>query len=116
MDKVSVNAPEIGSRWARSEPHDPAKGVYNGYTVLAVTNTAHESDNHLPQVIYAGDNGNMWSHPLNTWPGSLVPEGTRDELTLVRVKSAEEDLAEIHAKEDQEHDAEMDRLYGVGTK
>lgn len=64
----------LGSRWKRSTPHHPAKGPYNGYTVVGTTNTAHLSDEHPPQVIYQGDNTFMWSLPLSEWPGNLIQE------------------------------------------
>lgn len=63
----------IGSRWTRGS-YDATMGPYNGYTVRCITNTAHTSANHPPQVVYEGDNGHMWSLQLDKWPGSLVPE------------------------------------------
>jgi hypothetical protein len=68
-----MSTPAIFSYWRRSEPHDPAKGVFNGYMVLFITNMAHEHHNHPPQVIYRGDNGHVWSLALDQWPGNLVP-------------------------------------------
>ena len=68
-----MNTPEVGSRWVRQN-YDPNKGRYNGYTVLFVTNLAHISENHPPQVVYRGDNGHFWSLPFSQWPGSLVTE------------------------------------------
>jgi hypothetical protein len=67
-------APEITSRWQRTAKYDPKLGPYNGYTVVAITNTGHAHENHEPQVIYRGDNGLLWSRPLVLWPGSLKPE------------------------------------------
>lgn len=66
--------PDAGSRWMRAAPHDSARGPYNGYTVSFVTNTAHASPRHPPQVVYVGDNGYVWSLPLSEWPGNLIPE------------------------------------------
>lgn len=63
----------VGSRWGRKNYND-SRGPYNGYTVLAITNTAHRHERHPEQVVYIGDNGNLWSCPLNVWPGNLVPE------------------------------------------
>lgn len=68
-----MRLPTAGSRFCRPG-FDPAKGTYNGYTVLFTTNTEHLSDKHPPQVVYRGDNGKLWSLPLSDWPGSLVPE------------------------------------------
>ena len=65
--------PEPGSRWCRPG-YDPQKGPYNGYTVVAVSNTAHRTPKHPPDVVYVGDNGHYWTRPLRDWPGSLVPE------------------------------------------
>jgi len=69
---------EIGSRWVRR-----VRGEYikesNGYTVIAITNTAHKNEFHQPDVIYQGDNGNLWSLPWRRWPGNLVLE--RDKKT-----------------------------------
>ena len=67
------NEPKVGSRWCRPG-YDPSKGPYNGYTVLFVTNLSHRSEKHPPQVVYEGDNGRVWSLPLDKWPGRLVPE------------------------------------------
>lgn len=40
--RAQLTAPlKIGSRWRRSSEYDAAKGPYNGYTVLFITNTAH---------------------------------------------------------------------------
>jgi hypothetical protein len=66
--------PADGSRWVRSTTYDHSKGPYNGYTVLFVTNTANTHPDHKPDVVYRGDNGHVWSLPLDKWPGSLVPE------------------------------------------
>lgn len=67
--------PEIGSRWVRGDnKFDPEHGEYNGYTVMAITNTEHVHPSHPPQVVYKGDNGRIWSLPLERWPGNLVPE------------------------------------------
>lgn len=63
-----------GSRWMRNTPFDPSMGDYNGYTILGITNTANIHPRHPPQVVYRGDNGHLWSLPLNEWPGNLVPE------------------------------------------
>jgi len=73
MKAKTGEAPQLGSRWTRPG-YDPALGVYNGYTVLFITNTAHKHPNHPPQVIYQGDNGKVWSLPLVEWPGKLIPE------------------------------------------
>lgn len=66
--------PRVGSRWRRTSEYDAAKGPYNGYTVLFITNTAHSHPSHPPQVVYEGDNGHKWSVDLDRWPGSLTPE------------------------------------------
>lgn len=66
------NSPLIGSRWVREDMGRHV--VYNGYTILATTNTKHKHPNHPEQVVYKGDNGHLWSLPLNDWPGSLIPE------------------------------------------
>ena len=58
------------TRWCRKD-YDPNKGNYNGYTVVTITNTANR---HPEQVVYKGDNGNIWSIPLADWPGNLIPE------------------------------------------
>jgi len=59
----------MNTRWKRQ---DCKSG--HGYTVVGITNLAHQSDKHPPQVVYQGDNGNLWSMPLANWPGSLVPQ------------------------------------------
>jgi hypothetical protein len=69
-----MSIPAIFSYWRRSEPHDPDKGVFNGYMVLFITNLTHEHHSHPPQVVYRGDNGHVWSLPLDKWPGNLVPD------------------------------------------
>lgn len=63
----------VGTRWGRKN-YNEAKGPYNGYKVLAVTNTEHRHERHPEQVVYIGDNGKLWSCPLSEWPGNLVPE------------------------------------------
>jgi hypothetical protein len=63
----------LGTRWTRPD-YDPTKGVYNGYTVRFVTNLGYRSIKHPSQVVYQGDNGLMWSLPLEKWPGNLVLE------------------------------------------
>lgn len=69
--------PAIGSRWKRSEPHDPSKGPVNEYTVIHVTNTSNFNPHHPAQVVYKGDNGRIWSRPLASWPGrKLIPSNT----------------------------------------
>ena len=84
-----LRAPEAGSRWVRPD-YDPALGEYNGYTVLGTTNTAHRSDKHPAQVVYRGDNGNLWSLPLASWPGSLTRERSQPEKTTGIIRN--EDL------------------------
>lgn len=37
------------------------------YTVLCITNTAHDTAAHPPDVVYMGRNGNLWSRPLSGW-------------------------------------------------
>ena len=56
------------------EEYSPEDGQYNAYTVLAVTNLAHEHARHPPQIVYQGDNDHYWSRPLADWPGSLIEE------------------------------------------
>ncbi len=63
----------IGSRWKRPD-HKPELEKYNGYTVIAITNTKNKHPDHPSQVIYEGDNGYVWSLPLSQWPGNLIPE------------------------------------------
>ena len=65
--------PKIGSRWFRGN-YKPELGNYVGYTILFITNTAHKSDSHPPQVVYRGDNGHIWSLPLSKFPGNLIKE------------------------------------------
>lgn len=77
--KRPVTEPIMGSRWMRKEPYDPTKGPFNTYVVVCITNQAHPSPNHPPQVLYVGDNGNSWSLPLDQWPGNLVPYDIRVE-------------------------------------
>lgn len=71
---------KAGSRWRRSA--QPEYGF--GYTVLYITNTKHASPKHPEQVVYLGDNGYIWSKPLNEWPGSLV-ESSMDHCYGVAV-------------------------------
>jgi len=35
--------------------------------VLFITNTAHDTAAHPPDVVYMGRNGNLWSRPLSGW-------------------------------------------------
>lgn len=71
----NTTIPKIGSRWVRADNiFDPEKGQYNGYIVLAATNTSHKHPNHSPQVIYRGDNKKLWSLPVSKWPGNLKGE------------------------------------------
>ncbi len=44
------------------------------YTVICVTNTAVSRGNHEPQVVYQGDNGNIWSRPLSDWYVNFEPK------------------------------------------
>jgi|AntDeeMinimDraft_4_1070355.scaffolds.fasta_scaffold44224_2 hypothetical protein len=73
-DQVTLMTPELQSRWCRKDGANPSGDQHHGYTVVAVTNTAHPHERHPPQVIYQGDNGHYWSLPLTEWPGNLVPE------------------------------------------
>lgn len=63
--------PAVGSVWCN------AKQVENMmcYTVLSITNTAHRHKDHPPQVVYQGDNEQVWSAPLKGWPHKLVALG-----------------------------------------
>ena len=63
--------PDLGSRWVRNQQHDPSKGPLNHYTVLFITNQDNLSCKHPMQVVYRGDNGKLWSLPLEQWPGNL---------------------------------------------
>ena len=55
-----------------SEPlTQPSKGPLIVYTVLMLTNMAHKHPSHPPQVVYIGSNGEVWSLPLDRWPGNL---------------------------------------------
>jgi hypothetical protein len=84
------DAPLVGTRWMRPG-YDPVQGPYNGYTVTGITNTAHTSPRHPPQVIYVGDNGNLWSLPLDQWPGKLIPEEPRQHDPYAELKAAAAD-------------------------
>jgi len=68
-----LEGPKAKTRWCRPD-YDPKVGKYNGYTVLYITNLAHKTDKHPPQVVYQGDNGHYWSLPLTQWPGALIAE------------------------------------------
>ena len=65
---------ELRSRWSRKIKHRNSLNDEVSYTVVGVTNTANKHVNHPPQVVYVGDNGNLWSLSLSEWPGSLEPE------------------------------------------
>lgn len=67
--RFEVTPPDVDSRWHRIIAGQ--SGMRLGYTILFITNTAHDSKEHPPQVVYQGDNGNLWSLPLDKWPGSL---------------------------------------------
>lgn len=43
----------------------------NIYKVLYITNTANHNEKYLPQVVYQGRNGNVWSRPLVDWDGKF---------------------------------------------
>lgn len=53
-----------GDRWQHKNG-----GVY---TVLYVTNTAVVREGHAPDVVYRGENGNVWSRPLSDWARSFA--------------------------------------------
>lgn len=44
----------------------------NTYRVLFVTNLGKRSEEHPPQVVYAGAFGNVWSRPLSDWHRSMT--------------------------------------------
>lgn len=44
----------------------------NIYVVLHVTNTASSNPNYVPQVVYQGRNGNVWSRPLSEWNEKFI--------------------------------------------
>lgn len=73
-DHDGAGNPEIGTRWKRKTTWYPELGVYNGYTVVGITNLGHRHEDHPPQVVYIGDNGLLWSLELDKWPGSLTEE------------------------------------------
>ena len=85
MTPVETVLPAIGSRWTRAN-YDPEKGAYNAYEILFITNTAHVSDKHPPQIVYRGDNGHYWSRPFEKWPGALIPEGCAMPLEKHRAR------------------------------
>jgi hypothetical protein len=84
----------VGTRWCRGG-FDASKGVYNGYEVIFVTNTAHEHANHPAQVVYNGDNGKIWSLPLNKWPGRLMPE-PKETIKMKKYTTKPIDYAGCH--------------------
>ena len=66
IDGVPLMIPDVpveGSRWSNG---------FHVYTVLFTTNLAHMHRRHPPQVVYKGDNGNVWSMDLKIWPGKLT--------------------------------------------
>lgn len=72
QEKLKLTVPPLAqSRWVRSD-HDIFRGEFNAYTVLFITNAGHPHPRHQAQVVYQGDNGNLWSLPVSEWPGNLV--------------------------------------------
>lgn len=80
-------APKISTRWVvKDNNYSPDFGVYNAYTVIAVTNTERLNINNEPQVVYKGDNGTVWSLPVGEWPGNLREE-TNEEIERYNKKT-----------------------------
>lgn len=44
----------------------------NVYTVLFLTNTSDQHEDHPIDVVYMGQNGNIWSRPLSDWNRSFT--------------------------------------------
>lgn len=44
----------------------------NIYTVLFLTNTSSENDKYPIDVVYIGQNGNIWSRSLSDWNKSFT--------------------------------------------
>lgn len=83
FDLPARKALDENMRWRRKDAVDAKDNAYQGYTVLFVTNTAHLHERHPPQVVYRGDNGHMWSLPLDKWPGNLIPEDNDSPVPAV---------------------------------
>lgn len=77
MDTPYRGQPAIGPHHApplpTPEPGDTWQHA-NGtrYTVVGVTNTAHRSTHHTPEVVYIGGNGALWSRSLSRWHERMV--------------------------------------------
>lgn len=59
-----MNEIKSGTRWTHKNHHMK-------YTVLFITNLQGNIVKHPPDVVYLGDNGNLWSRPLFTWHESM---------------------------------------------
>ena len=96
-----LKLPVIGSQWVKKEEKDTENPFK--YTILYVSNTVSMSTNRIPDVIYEGDNGHIWSQSLPLWPSNLVPfadfkENHKvEELTTAKTR-AQKELSELQIK------------------
>lgn len=67
-ESISMPAPE--STWRHKNG--------NLYRVLCVTNIAQRREDHPPDVVYQGRNGNIFSRPLADWDRSFTPDPMGD--------------------------------------
>lgn len=44
----------------------------NVYEVIMLTNEQSTNDNYPVNVVYRGNNGNVWSRPISDWNRSFV--------------------------------------------
>ena len=59
-----MNKPSPESQWKHKNG--------NIYTVKSFTNEASENNEYPVTVVYEGENGNVWSRPLERWYSSMT--------------------------------------------
>ena len=59
-----MNLPKRGDVWRHRNGID--------YTILHVTNIGHVREDHPPDIVYQGENGNVWSRRLSDWHRSFT--------------------------------------------
>lgn len=64
MPRVPAGAPNPGEIYMHT----------NGglYRVMLLTNLTNERADHPPDVVYVGENGNIWSRRLSDWSRSMT--------------------------------------------
>lgn len=61
---VHNKIPRINSKWRHRN------GIK--YEVICISNLESKNFKYAPQVIYQGENGNVWSRPLSDWNRSFT--------------------------------------------